>query len=157
MTLPACHVMYAILRIYLSAATTTHVKPTMYHYMTTSTTIVEKFPSITAHPVATEHAVPSTLPQGHLPLVIGKNQLLTTTILLLSLGMYVRTEFRLPLPYSPWKRAHGQCTLHICQRWKRHECSFKCFIHKRLCMFVYSEMNALKSTTTIVNSAEYSY
>ena len=71
---------------YLAAATTTHIKPTTYHHMATSTAIVEKFPSITTHPVATEHAVPSTLPQGHLPLVIGKNQLLTTTILLL--GMY---------------------------------------------------------------------
>lgn len=71
---------------YLAAATTTHVKPTTYHHMTTSTAIVEKFPSVPTHPVATEHAVPSTLPQGHLPLVIGKNQLLTITILLV--GMY---------------------------------------------------------------------
>ena len=92
MTLPACHVMYAILR-YLDTATTTHIKPATYNHMATSTAIVEKFPSITTHPVATEHAVPSTLPQGHLPLVIGKNQLLTTTILLLGMyGIYTQSS-----------------------------------------------------------------
>ena len=65
--LPACNFIFA-------AATTTLVKPTMYHHMTTSTAIVETTLHSTTQPVATEHAIPTST-QSHLPLVIGKNQL----------------------------------------------------------------------------------
>ena len=75
--------------------------PTMYHHMptaatattttdtattatTTTDTAVVKTPlDSSAQPLATEHAVPATLPQGHHPLAVGKNKLFTTTILLL--------------------------------------------------------------------------
>ena len=62
------------IQLYLAAATTTHIKPTAYHHMTTtSTAIVETPLDSRAQPVATENAIPST--ESHLPLVIGKNQL----------------------------------------------------------------------------------
>ena len=71
----------------------------MYHTMhtTTSTAVVEIPLDSTAQPVATEHAVPSSLPQVQLPLVIGKNQLLTITII----ARYVCTNFRPPLVHVP--------------------------------------------------------
>ena len=67
--------------------------PTMYQHMPTATTAttttdtaVVKTPlDSSAQPLATEHAVPATLPQGHHPLAVGKNKLFTTTILLLLL------------------------------------------------------------------------
>ena len=86
------------------AATTTHVNPTMYQHTTTATAtttttttnittaIVETPLDSRAQPVATEHAVPSTLPQGQHPLAVGKNKLLTTTILLLLLNMYAQSS-----------------------------------------------------------------
>ena len=76
------------IQFYLAAATTTHVIPTLYYHTTTSTAIVETPLDSRAQPVATEHAVRPTKPQGRLPLVIGKNRLLTTTILLLGIFMH---------------------------------------------------------------------
>ena len=70
----------------------------MYQHMTTTTTatttittaIVETPLDSRALPVATEHAVPSTLP--HHPLAVGKNKLLAATILLLLLNMYAQSS-----------------------------------------------------------------
>ena len=62
------------IQFYLAAATTTHIKPTMYNHTTTPTTIVVTLLDSRAQPVATEHAIPTST-QSYLPLLLGKNQL----------------------------------------------------------------------------------
>ena len=63
------------IQFYLAAATTTHIKPTMYNHTTTPTTIVETPLDSRGQPVAIEHVIPTST-QSYLPLLIGKNQLL---------------------------------------------------------------------------------
>ena len=71
------------IQFHLAAATTAHIKPTMYHHMTTptattattaTTAIVETPLDSRGQPVATEHAIPTST-QSYLSLAIGKNQL----------------------------------------------------------------------------------
>ena len=63
-----------VCNFYPSAATIPHIKPTGYYHVTTATTAIVETPlDSRAQPVATEHAVPPTLPQAHLPLVIGRS------------------------------------------------------------------------------------
>ena len=62
------------IQFHLAVATTTHIKPTIHHHMTTPTAIVETTLDSRAQPVATEHAIPTST-QSYLSLVIGKNQL----------------------------------------------------------------------------------
>ena len=75
--------------------------PTMYQHMptattetttatnTTSTAVVATPLDSRAQPVATEHAVPSSLPQGHHPLAVGKNKLFTTTYNTVTITRYM--------------------------------------------------------------------
>ena len=62
------------IQFHLAAATTTHVKPTMYNHTTTPTVIVETSLDSRGQPVATDRAIPTST-QSPLPLAIGKNQL----------------------------------------------------------------------------------
>ena len=112
-----------------SAATTTHVIPTTYHHMTTATTatttttttFVETPLVGRARPVTTEYAVPSTLPQGHHPLAVGKNKLLTITILLLLLDICMhQVQTSISACMYPSLMIEHPWAVHftyICQRW----------------------------------------
>ena len=66
------HVFICVCNLYPSAATSTHIKPTGYHHVTTATTTIVETPlDSRAQPVATEHAVPSSTQFSTLSFVIG--------------------------------------------------------------------------------------
>ena len=112
-----CHWTTSIQVFIFAAATTTLLKPSMYHRTTTSIEFVETTLESRTQPVATEHAVPTST-QTHLPLVIGKNQLPQYCYYHRVCVHRVQTPISAYTTYimKAHSSCHGQCTSPICQK-----------------------------------------